>query len=94
MSKDGWVAPDTLDQTTSNFRQSVATLAADAAAIQTAELKLGYTEIRAPFVGRLGKSLVHEGATINAAGAIRYTRLARSDFTQLLIRIKWNSLLS
>jgi multidrug efflux system membrane fusion protein len=68
LSNDGWVAKDTFDQTTSNFRQSEATLAADAAAIQTAELKLGYTEIRAPFAGRLGKSLVHEGTLINAAG--------------------------
>jgi multidrug efflux system membrane fusion protein len=68
LSKDGWVAKDTFDQTTSNFLQSEATLAADAAAIQTAQLKLGYTEIRAPFDGRLGKSLVHEGALINAAG--------------------------
>jgi len=68
LSKDGWVAKDTFDQTTSNLHQSQATLAADAAAIQTAQLKLGYTEIRAPFDGRLGKSLVHEGALINAAG--------------------------
>jgi multidrug efflux system membrane fusion protein len=68
LSNNGWVAKDTLDQTTSNFHQSEATLAADAAAIQTAELKLGYTEIRAPFAGRLGKSLVHEGTLINAAG--------------------------
>ena len=68
LNKDGWVATDTFDQTTSTFRQSEATLAADAAAIQTAELRLGYTEIRAPFAGRLSKSLVHEGALINAAG--------------------------
>jgi RND family efflux transporter MFP subunit len=61
LNKEGWVATDTFDQTTSNFRQSEATLAADAAAIQTAQLKLGYTEIRAPFAGRLSKSLVHEG---------------------------------
>jgi membrane fusion protein, multidrug efflux system len=68
LSKDGWVARDTFDQTTSTFRQSEATLAADAAAIQTAQLKLGYTEIRAPFAGRLGKSQVHEGALISASG--------------------------
>ena len=68
LSKDGWVARDTFDQTTSNLRQSAATLAADAAAIQTAQLKLGYTEIRAPFAGRLSKSLVHEGTLINATG--------------------------
>jgi multidrug efflux system membrane fusion protein len=68
LSKDGWVAKDTFDQSTSSLHQSEATLAVDAAATQTAELKLGYTEIRAPFAGRLSKSLVHEGALINAAG--------------------------
>jgi multidrug efflux system membrane fusion protein len=68
LSKDGWVAKDTSDQTTSTLNQSEATLAADAAAIQTAELKLGYTEIRAPFAGRISKSQVHEGALINATG--------------------------
>src|ERR1700738_4987474 len=49
LSKDGWVAKDTFDQTTSNLHQSEATLGADAAATQTAELRLGYTETRAPF---------------------------------------------
>jgi multidrug efflux system membrane fusion protein len=68
LSKDGWVAKDTFDQTNSTLNQSEATLAMDAAAIQTAELKMGYTRIRAPFSGRLGKSLVHEGALINATG--------------------------
>jgi RND family efflux transporter MFP subunit len=68
LTKDGWVTKDTFDQTTSNLHQSVATLAADEASIQTAELKLGYTEIRAPFAGRISKSLVHEGALISATG--------------------------
>jgi membrane fusion protein, multidrug efflux system len=68
LSKDGWVAKDTFDQTNSTLNQSEATLAVDAAAIQTAELRVSYTQIRAPFSGRLGKSLVHEGALINATG--------------------------
>jgi len=68
LSKDGWVAKDTFDQTNSNLNQSEATLAVDAAAIQTAELRMGYTQIRAPFSGRISKSLVHEGALINANG--------------------------
>jgi membrane fusion protein, multidrug efflux system len=68
LAKDGWVARDTYDQSTSAYRQSEATLAADAAAIETASLNLNYTEIRAPFAGRLGRSQVHEGALINAAG--------------------------
>jgi membrane fusion protein, multidrug efflux system len=78
LSKDGWVAKDTFDQATSNLRQSVATLAVDAAAVQTAELRLGYTEIRAPFAGRLSKSLVHEGALINATGT-QFNTLVQLD---------------
>jgi len=68
LSKDGWATQDAFDQTTSTLNQSQATLAADAAAVETAKLNLGYTEIRAPFAGRLGRSLVHEGTLINAAG--------------------------
>jgi multidrug efflux system membrane fusion protein len=67
LTASGWVARDTFDQSTSTLRQSQATLAADAAAIQVANLNLQYTEIRAPFSGRLGRSLVHEGTLINAA---------------------------
>ena len=68
LNTQGWVSNDTFDQSTSSFRQSEATLAADAAAVETATLNLGYTEIIAPFAGRLGPSLVHEGTLISAAG--------------------------
>ena len=68
LSKDGWATQDAFDQTTSALNQSQATLAADAATVQAATLNLGYTEIRAPFAGRVGRSLVHEGTLINAAG--------------------------
>jgi RND family efflux transporter MFP subunit len=68
LSKDGWATRDAFDQTTSTLRQSQATLAADAAAVETATLNRSYTQIRAPFAGRLGRSLVHEGTLINAAG--------------------------
>ena len=68
LTKDGWATQDAYDQTTSTLRQSQATLAADAAAIETARLNLGYTEIRAPFAGRIGRSLVHEGTLVSAAG--------------------------
>ena len=68
LSQDGWATRDAFDQTTSTLRQSQATLAADAAAVETATLNRSYTQIQAPFAGRLGRSLVHEGALINAAG--------------------------
>lgn len=36
------------------------------AALQTATVNLGYTDIRAPIAGRIGKSLVTEGALVEA----------------------------
>jgi multidrug efflux system membrane fusion protein len=66
LSSQGVVAKDVNDEKTSQLYQAQATLIADAAAIRTAQLNLGYTEIKAPFDGRIGKSLVHEGALISA----------------------------
>jgi multidrug efflux system membrane fusion protein len=60
----GAVAKDTNDEKTSLMHQAQAAILADKAAIRTAQLNLGYTEIHAPFDGRLGKSLVHEGALV------------------------------
>src|SRR5580704_7624812 len=68
LNKQGWVSHDTFDQVTSSLHQAEAAVAVDRALIQTAELNLGYTEIRAPFDGRLGRSQVHEGALITVAG--------------------------
>src|SRR5262249_53025575 len=68
-AKDGWVAKDTYDQRASALHQAEATLTASQAAIRTAELTLSYTEIRAPFAGRLSRSLVHEGALVSSTGS-------------------------
>src|SRR6201987_86078 len=48
--------------------QLKAQVAPDHAAIETARLNLGYTELRASFAGRIGRSQVHEGTLISAAG--------------------------
>lgn len=69
LNKNGWASKDTFDQTHSAWRQSEAALAADKAAIEAAELNLAYTEIRAPFAGRLSRSALNEGALITVAGA-------------------------
>ena len=68
LSREGWATKDNADQTQSQLKQSQAVLAADQAAIQVAENNLAYTDIRAPFDGRIGRSLVQEGALISAAG--------------------------
>lgn len=68
MHKTGDVSLDTLQQSASTEDQYIAAIAADRAAIETAQLNLGYTDIRAPFAGRLSLSQVHEGALISVAG--------------------------
>jgi membrane fusion protein, multidrug efflux system len=68
MSTTGDVSIDTLQQSASAEHQGNATLAVDRAAIETAQINLGYTEMRAPFAGRLSLSVVNEGALISVAG--------------------------
>jgi len=68
LNKAGDVSLDMLQQSTSTTGQAKAALAADRAAIETAQLNLTYTVIRAPFNGRLSLSQVSEGALITNAG--------------------------
>jgi membrane fusion protein, multidrug efflux system len=69
LAQSGYLAKDTLDQRSSTARQAEATLAMDQAAIRSAELNLGYTQIRAPFPGRLGRNQAPVGTLIGANGA-------------------------
>jgi multidrug efflux system membrane fusion protein len=69
LAKSGWLAYDNFDQRSSASRQAEAALAMDRAAVTTAELNLGYTEIRAPFAGRLGRNQAPVGTLMSVAGA-------------------------
>lgn len=69
MAKNGDVSLDTLQQSTSSEQQFVAAVAADKAAIETAQLNLSHTQLHAPFAGRVGISLLNEGALIGASGS-------------------------
>ena len=69
LAQSGYLAKDTLDQRSSAARQAEASLAMDQAAIRTAELNLSYTQIRAPFSGRLGRNQAPVGTLISANGA-------------------------
>jgi multidrug efflux system membrane fusion protein len=66
LTATGAVAKDTNEEKTSLMHQAQAEIMADRAAVRTAQLNLGYTQISAPFDGRIGKSLVHEGALVTA----------------------------
>ncbi|WAC27464.1 efflux RND transporter periplasmic adaptor subunit [Ancylobacter sp. SL191] len=55
-----------LDQRTNTYREAVANLRAAEAAVQTAKLDLGYTEVRAPVDGRIGRLDVTVGNLVVA----------------------------
>ena len=63
--KSGFVTKDAYDQRASSMHQVEAQLVLDRAAIEAAKLNLGYTEIRAPFAGRLGRNQAAKGALVS-----------------------------
>ncbi len=69
LAKSGYLAKDSYDQRNSTLKQAEAALVADQAAVRQAELNLTYTEIRAPFSGRIGRNQAPVGTLINIAGA-------------------------
>src|SRR5436853_618810 len=75
------------DQAVAVLGQNEAELLAARAAVQTAELNLGYAQVTAPISGRIGKALVTEGALVSATEAtqlavIRQLDPVYFDFTQ------------
>ena len=68
LSKTGFLSKDSFDQRSSAVLQGQAALAMDHAALQSAELNLAYSEIRAPFDGRLGRNQAAAGTLVNAGG--------------------------
>lgn len=77
LATSGFLAKDSFDQRNSTVRQAEAALAMSRAAIRAAEINLAYTEIRAPFDGRLGRNLAPQGTLIGAGGT------ALNDLVQL-----------
>ncbi len=81
------VSKQVYDEAVATLGQNEADLLAAKAAVQTAELNLGYTQVNAPISGRIGKALVTEGALVSATEAtqlavIRQLDPVYFDFTQ------------
>lgn len=73
LSKSGWLAKDSFDQRESTLRQAEASLTADRAQARAAQLNLDYTEIRAPFPGRLGGDRAPVGTLVNPGTTVLNT---------------------
>jgi len=86
------ISKQVYDQSVAMLGQNEAELLAAKAAIQTAELNLGYAQVSAPISGRIGKALVTEGALVSATEAtqlavIRQLDPVYFDFTQSSIEV-------
>lgn len=68
LTKTGFLSKDSFQQRASAVAQGEATVVAGKAAIQAAEINLGYTVIKAPFDGRLGRNQAPVGTLINVGG--------------------------
>ncbi len=75
LAQTGFLAKDSFDQRTSTLNQAEAALAADKAAMRAAQLNLDYTEIRAPFSGRLGRNQAAIGTMVSVGGTALNTTL-------------------
>jgi membrane fusion protein, multidrug efflux system len=81
------ISKQVYDQAEATVARNGAELLAAQAALQTAELNLGYAQVVAPISGRIGKALVTEGALVSATEAtqlavIRQLDPVYFDFTQ------------
>jgi membrane fusion protein (multidrug efflux system) len=67
------------DNATAQAAQTAAAVAAAEAALQSAEINLGYTEVSSPIDGQTGKSLVTVGALVSASAATQMATVQRLD---------------
>lgn len=67
------------DNAMSASAQAQAAVAAAKATLQSAEIDLGYTKVVSPISGRIGKSLVTEGALVSASSATQLATVQQID---------------
>lgn len=67
------------DNAMSASAQAQAAIAAAKATLQSADIDLGYTKVVSPITGRIGKSLVTEGALVSASSATQLATVQQID---------------
>lgn len=67
------------DNARATAAQAVAAVAAAKATLKSADIDLGYTKVTSPITGRIGKSLVTEGALVSASAATQLATVQQID---------------
>lgn len=73
------VSEQDADDARTAYRQVLATIAEDRAALETASINLGYTKVRAPITGRIGISSTTPGALVTAGQATAMATIRSLD---------------
>lgn len=77
LKSSGNVSVQQFETVTTNAAMLAATVAADKAAVETAELNLGYTQIRSPLDGKTGPIVIQPGNMIAANGTAPLVTIAQ-----------------
>lgn len=77
--KENAVSRQDYDNAQAAAGQAVAAVAAARAALESADINLGYTKVVSPIDGRTGKSLVTEGALVSATAATPLATVQQID---------------
>lgn len=73
------VSQQDYDNATAQAAQTAAAVAAAKAALEAANINLGYTQVTSPIDGQTGKSLVTVGALVSASAATQMAAVQRLD---------------
>lgn len=73
------VSKQEYDNAVAQAGQSEAAVAAAKAALETAQINLGYTKVDSPITGRVGKALVTVGALVSASSATQLATVQQID---------------
>ncbi len=77
--KSNAISRQEYDNAQAAAKQAEANIAAAQAAVQSAEINLGYTRVESPIDGRIGKSMVTEGALVSAQNATQMATVQQLD---------------
>lgn len=77
--KSGYASKQTIDDLKASLDQARADVAIAEAAVAAAKINLDYTKVLSPIAGRIGKSLVTEGALVTAGQASALATVQQLD---------------
>ncbi|WP_295450753.1 efflux RND transporter periplasmic adaptor subunit [uncultured Thiodictyon sp.] len=73
------VSQEDYDDTEAALKQAIASVAVDEAAVETARINLEFTRVTSPIAGRIGRSMVTQGALVTANQAMALATVQQLD---------------